>query len=184
MTTKFRHAPEVKAIAEPLIEEHHEHLLGWRIEYLFRNKAGRVNGKLAAGSARIIKGRSAFLARTSSIDVHGETGEVITISAGTDRPIEPTPFFVIEIALDIWGEDIDGERFGLTDAQRVALVDHELCHCQVDEEEFTPWVRPHSIEEFTEIVDRHGLWEPDLERFARSVRGAKTLPFDSAGGDA
>jgi hypothetical protein len=54
----------------------------------------------------------------------------------------------------------------LTAEQRVALVDHELCHCAGRNEKGAWTMRHHDVEEFTAIVGRHGLWTPDLQAFA------------------
>ena len=65
----------------------------------------------------------------------------------------------------------------LTEAQRLALVDHELCHIapQLDEDGEQKedghgkklWrTVKHYIEEFVEIVERHGLYKADLAKFA------------------
>jgi hypothetical protein len=77
---------------------------------------------------------------------------------------------------------------------RVALVDHELCHCAlfVKDESERPafwrrfdqtrdtydesdhdyrWgMRGHDIEEFGEVLYRHGFWKPaEQERYVRAV---------------
>jgi predicted LPLAT superfamily acyltransferase len=80
-----------------------------------------------------------------------------------DEP--PTPFFVIEIAFDAW-EILEKE-------QRVALVDHELCHCMMDEDSGKLIMHPHDLEEFNAVVRRHGLWQPDVVTFARTLREAE-----------
>lgn len=69
--------------------------------------------------------------------------------------------FVIWLAKDAWEED-------LIPAQQRALLDHELCHCLLVEGEFR--LRPHDVEEFRCIVQRHGLWKADLERFAEAFQ--------------
>jgi hypothetical protein len=57
----------------------------------------------------------------------------------------------------------------LTAAQRVALVDHELCHC-AGRDDKGKWVeRAHDVEEFTAIVGRWGLWKDDVRQFANVV---------------
>lgn len=70
--------------------------------------------------------------------------------------------FLIWLAADAWAS--------LTLNQKKALIDHELCHCLYDEGKIS--LRPHDIEEFTEIVDRYGLWRVDLEKMAQSMRDA------------
>ena len=86
--------------------------------------------------------------------------------------------FVILLKRSFW---ID-ER--VTDEQRAALLDHELCHgrLQRDRETNLPKrdgagrllyrIRKHDVEEFREIVERHGTWKGDLEAFAGSLRRA------------
>lgn len=69
----------------------------------------------------------------------------------------------------------------VTDAQRAALLDHELCHAALKYDERGEPVldergrpvyriRKHDLEEFSDIVTRHGLWTVDLERFAAALR--------------
>lgn len=80
----------------------------------------------------------------------------------------------------------------MPEEQRAALVDHELCHFTREEwEEPDPkvqskWVtvygaatdpdswgiREHDVEEFSEIIERHGLWDIGIETFAEAVREA------------
>lgn len=74
----------------------------------------------------------------------------------------------------------------VTDAQRRALLDHELCHAAVAyDQRGEPIIdergrqvfrlRKHDIEEFAAIVERHGTYKRDLETFAAALRrrGAK-----------
>ena len=78
--------------------------------------------------------------------------------------------FLIWLARDVWA--------GLSANQKMALLDHELCHCLYEDGKLS--MRPHDVEEFTEIIDRYGLWRNDLEAMAISMRDAKleqnTLP--------
>lgn len=71
----------------------------------------------------------------------------------------------------------------------MALLDHELCHAapslddetldvKYDERGRPVWrVRKHNIEEFTEVVERHGLWKKDLERFAEAIAKKRRMPL-------
>lgn len=149
--TEYREAPVAATIARDLIAAHHEHLADARIEFVFRDKANKSHGRIVLGTARKVGGLNAYLARAITTE---------------PEDLEPgPPFFLIELALDQWLE--------LDDNGRRALVDHELCHClaAVDDEtgELVLSTRGHDLEEFTEIVDRHGLWKADLARFADSV---------------
>lgn len=53
--------------------------------------------------------------------------------------------------------------------QRRALVDHELCHLAVDQDEETEEetfrIRKHDLEEFNAVVRRHGLWREEAQTF-------------------
>jgi hypothetical protein len=57
----------------------------------------------------------------------------------------------------------------LTPEQRVALVDHELQHCDVDADSNEPILVEHDVEEFSLIVRRYGLWKPTLRTFGDAV---------------
>jgi len=86
--------------------------------------------------------------------------------------------FVVLLQAEFW------QNAAVTDDQRRALLDHELCHATVrldrdgepmrDERGRTVYrTRKHDIEEFTEIIERHGCYKRDLERFASALRRAK-----------
>lgn len=75
--------------------------------------------------------------------------------------------FIIEFNFVHWGL--------LLPAQRVALVDHELCHCTVAGQNEKPAILAHDVEEFGCIIHRWGLWKPDLERFGETMKHALQL---------
>jgi hypothetical protein len=77
--------------------------------------------------------------------------------------------FIIEINWTAW--------MRLAPPQRVALIDHELCHCVRSDGETGPRYElvTHDVEEFSAIVHRWGLWKNDLARFARVVRQQRDL---------
>lgn len=71
---------------------------------------------------------------------------------------------------------LNEERWQILDnKQRYALVDHELCHAQAnynEDGERTGWrIRQHDLEEFVEIVQRHGLWKHDVATFVAVANG-------------
>ena len=146
---EYRSAPEVAETAETLINSVHTHLIGIPITYVFRDKHAKTNGKPVMGKARKVSGLNAWLANDDGDD-----------------------FFAIEIAEDLWQY--------LTDDQKVALVDHELSHLWVDTKDGVEVlsVLPHDLEEFRGVVERHGLWQPDLEAFAASMARAGQLILD------
>jgi hypothetical protein len=76
------------------------------------------------------------------------------------------------------------EDLAVKDPQRLAILDHELCHAapklDVDGEQLEDdkgrkvWrLRKHDIEEFSEIVARHGCYKRDIEQFAVALRLSK-----------
>lgn len=150
--TDYSQADAVKAIAAELVPLHHRHLIGHRVEFVWRDTAAKKAGKVVLGRARKISGLNAFLARED------QTLE------GEGVP----DFFVIEIAEDEWGD--------LREPQRVALVDHELSHCAVmpDEDGLLKLsMAPHDCEEFCSVVERHGLWRPDVTAFVHAARAVQ-----------
>lgn len=73
--------------------------------------------------------------------------------------------FIIEIGADVWQE--------MDDKQRLALLDHHLCACRVEENEksgdYKFFVAIPDVAFFKDEVTRHGFWrtsgapaEPDL----------------------
>lgn len=171
--TEYTPAPAVARIATKLIAEHHTHLKGVDIRYVYRDEHAKKNGKAVAGTARKKGGLDSFLAAQAAADalagVVAENGVGVDIDGATFAD----DFFVIEIALDFW------ERFD--NHQRVALVDHELCHCVTDYDKdglLVLKILGHDLEEFRGVVERHGLWQPDLEEFAESIDRSQGRLFE------
>lgn len=156
----YCYSEELAEIGRRLVAQHHPDLVNFgavEIRYIFRSEASKSNGKVVWGKARKVGGLGAFLAMDTD---DAPTGEP------PDDPAEA--FFVIEIAHDVW--------LLLSPKQKVALVDHELCHLSVALDEAGAVrlsIRPHDLEEFEAILSRHSLWRPDLESFA--VVAAKQL---------
>jgi hypothetical protein len=152
----FEIAPRIREIAEELIDRHYPHLQDAKdvIEYYIRED----NGVKWLGKCKKCTAFERF-----------QTGHMFYI-------------FVISDAF-----------YGFSTEQLTALVDHELYHIvrkegPVEQDPITKewtrrtwadkndpdsWsIREHDIEEFSVIVDRHGLWNRALERFAESTRNA------------
>jgi len=81
-----------------------------------------------------------------------------------------------------------------TNEQKLALLDHELCHIMPSEDKNGEQVRDdlgrklfrtrrHDIEEFQEIVKRHGMYKKDLERFAEIVAKKQAQPLFAQEGE-
>jgi len=69
--------------------------------------------------------------------------------------------FIITVPADKW--------MTLEPAQQTALVDHLLERCTGEDDEKTgetKWIiREPDVQEFANILERHGVWNADLERF-------------------
>lgn len=97
--------------------------------------------------------------------------------------------FVILLNQEVW-EDPEFDR-----PKKLALLDHEMMHAArkfdddgdpvIDSKMRPVWrVRGHDIEEFTSIVDRHGCYKRDLEKFAEALVKRKQAPlFGSRGAE-
>lgn len=157
----YQTAAEVAEIARDLIHvvEEHQPLSQVHIEFVWRDKATSHRDRTVLAKARKITGLNAFL---------------VNHAAGVTNGSELNePFFVLEVAFDTWGR--------LTPEQRVALVDHELMHLQVDRDDDGGLVlsmRGHDLEEFAAIVRRHGLWKSDVTRFAGEIVEQLALSLD------
>lgn len=97
----------------------------------------------------------------------------------TDLDRELAPYdFVILLNRDFW------QNVRVTEAQRQALLDHELMHAacvyderseiKVDERGRTCYrIRKHDLEEFADIITRHGCYKRDIEAFAQALARAE-----------
>jgi hypothetical protein len=94
-----------------------------------------------------------------------------------DREIAAVDFIIL-LSRTFWQDR------RVTPAQRAALIDHELCHATVkldprtlepvhnDRRRIVYRTRKHDLEEFSDIVRRHGCYKRDLEQFAAALREA------------
>lgn len=141
-------APEVAEQAMPLIVEHHPELVSAPIVYVFRTPTLRTRNKWVLGRALRVMGLNAFLVALAA----GDASDDLLEAAGRRYA-----FYVMELALDEW-------RYATVEQQR-ALVDHELCHFAPDPESGELKIRAHDVEEFIEVVARHGAWNADVAAF-------------------
>lgn len=143
----YEQAPEVRRVAQRMIDQHHPHLRAIRMEYVFRPKATRRRGRRVAATARKVSGVHALLATEGAVE-----------SDGLD-------FFLVIVARDLW--DL------YTPTERDALVDHELNHfgVEIDDESGVAHLvlLGHDIEAFDVEIRRHGMWRTDLEDFVRAI---------------
>lgn len=158
MTTTYTPAPQVATVAQRAIAKWHPHLADVRIEYVFRDPAAKTKGKVVLGKARKLSGLNSALVTLLNPDWGGE---------------EPEDFFVMEIARPAW-DAMDTD-------QRLALVDHELCHFTVevdDEGQAVLKILGHDLEAFNAEVERHGLWKRDIEDFLKAAANAGRLAVE------
>lgn len=148
-------AEEIEPIARELIFQHHRHL--WEGEanilYLFTSKERKSKGRITLATAQVANPLHRYLTGKRA---HGEADFILIFDASYWRMMEPH--------------------------QRTALVDHELCHC-IQNEKGDGWaIRGHDLEEFTGVIERHGIWLPDVLRMAKAMEPHQhALPlFDEA----
>jgi predicted metallopeptidase len=150
MATIYSYDNGLATLGRNVLNQHHTHLADVRVEFVFRDKASVSHGRDVWGKARKVTGMAAFLAlpKDDAPDYIGDAEEV-------------EPFFVIEIAHNVWEV--------LTGKQRLALLDHELSHCRVrfDGEKALLEVAPHDLEEFEGVIRRNGLWNDSARTFTK-----------------
>lgn len=66
----------------------------------------------------------------------------------------------------IWVSDTDWTAHD--SKWREALIDHQLMHCCVGDDGKT-YIRPHDIEEFNVIIERHGHWNMEVYQVEQSL---------------
>jgi len=155
---KCEHAGQVTEpyrIMETIIGKYHEHLqkaaiaIAWRIGWKTDADGVRKLGQCKKGS-------------DLDREMHGYD-------------------FVILLNYEVW-KDV------LTPEQKMALMDHNLAHAmaavdsngdqKLDENGRLVWrLRRHDLEEFTDVVTRHGCYLSDIERFVQRAMEAKELPL-------
>lgn len=73
---------------------------------------------------------------------------------------------------------VDKPRWALlSEEQRVALIDHELCHIVEDKKNGGFRMQGHDVEEFTENIQRHGAWKEDIQHFLWFTKEAQLELF-------
>lgn len=148
---EYRSAIDAERIGQKLIAEHHTRLEGIRVDFVFRDKASKSNGKIVLGKARKVSGLNAFLANDDGHD-----------------------FFVIEIAEDEWEQMPPSKRRALVDHE----LCH--CTIDFDEDKgvVTLGIKGHDVEAFVEEIERNGLWKDDLAEFAKAAKEQLELSLE------
>jgi len=150
------HEPEPYRILRTIREAHHPDLAKARIALAWRKKLKRDR------------------------DGHLVLGKCVKI---TDLQREFHEFdYVILLNREVWLDD------AFTPEKKHALIDHELCHADAardkdgfpkrDERDRFVWrTRKHDIEEFRDVVRRHGCYKADLEEFAQALLVKRSAPL-------
>ncbi len=133
--------PEVEEIARDLIRRYHQHLLNAKIVYVFRGGEWKKGGKTILGQVEKAGGKMAFWVRQA---LH------------IDRP-DVYPMYISKRG---WAT--------LSHDQRLALIDHELCHWHCTDTGKIVTIG-HDVEEFRAVLERHGFWENELRRFGEAA---------------
>ena len=154
MAVEYEVSERIEQVAKELIGLYHPHLAGAKIAYMMKKAPEEKDGKVAPQKQRRMGKKGVMgVARTVPALYYALTGFD----------------FVIEIDEIFWDIlDLD---------QQTALVDHELCHCVMDEKGF--YVRDYDVEEFVAIVKRHGNWKHELEAMFEAMQ--MRLPFETPG---
>lgn len=143
-----------------------------------------LNELVAAHHEDLVEARIALAWCTSwKADVDG----IVTLgkcrkASDLDRELSEWDFIIL-LSREFWRDQM------VTDVQRRALLDHELCHAamsldeqgepKVDERGRVVYrVRKHDLEEFTAIAERYGCWKRDLETFNRAINRARQKAED------
>ncbi len=140
----------VVKMADELRAEFHKDIEDARIAYVFVPKGLAKHGRVSLGSAK------------KESDAH-------RLVSGVN--------FIVRLSLDKWNS--------FTLEQQRAVLDHELCHCAAKYDDKTAervgWkVRGHDLEEFGEVIERHGLYLPDRKAFVENAARQLEMKFKLA----
>ncbi len=141
MALEFSRKKEYETVCERLIDSFYPFLQGSEVVCILRSNFFH-DCKRTVARIEKISGLKAFL--------------------WTKRDGSQDQFFLIQIVAPLWYE--------LKEPQQIAVLDHELCHIEADEETGFLTLRKHTIEEFPEIVERHGAWHDGLVIFNHALQ--------------
>lgn len=108
--------------------------------------------------------RIAFVFRSKA----QKLGDRFILGQCTKVPAKFQPY--LEYDYIIWLSETDYSD--MDDLRREALIDHELMHCKYGKNGWT--IRPHDIQEFSDVIERHGVWSPDVRRAKRAIDAYET----------
>lgn len=143
--------------------EEHSHLRDASVGYAFRDDELRRQGRTIYAEAILVERILQSEKRYGRIVRWALLHHILKVEA--------LPDFLVLIDRNIW-EGMDPES-------KLALIDHELMHCwfMTEDDGETPkltesgcyrWtIRGHDVEEFCGVIQRNGLWNPELVAMAR-----------------
>lgn len=137
--------PQAEAVAQTLIAEHHTDLVETRLLWLVTDGKCKCQPKVLAPFERYL-------------------------SSALEEDAEPSVTDGYDLVCVVNETDWAIARGNGTDA---ALVDHLLSHIERhvdDDEQVTYKIVKHPIEEFPDVVHRHGLWNGALREFGVLAR--------------
>ena len=145
--TSYTTSKAVQDIGERLVERHHKHLKKAQIVYVM--KEGEVGKKITETTRG--KRRTIVKGRKQS--------QLNQFLNGYD--------FVIEVDQKHWDE--------LSLGAQEASIDQTLCHMKHDSETGY-YMADTPIQTFPEILERHGLWQPELKELQAHMAQLALFP--------
>ena len=166
----------------------HSHLASAKIVYMFRETPTKRGGKIVYATMSKMSAMMAALIRETETSTEEKISgpDAIVLGASVYTPDiaaqivaegtseEDTPsnkpkreefVFLMMVAWECWK--------ALDDNKKKALVDHELCHAQGEEDEDTGDMRwftiGHDYEGFLSNIKRFGFWTPEYQSMADTV---------------
>lgn len=149
-TVQFWDAPEVRLMAEELIEANHPHLEGKGVRFVFCGKTPPGARGCKAGIAALLMGGLPLAMAMGLRDKQ-------TTQEGEER------IHVIRTVRPAWNN--------WDEPTRRQKLDHALAHCGINDKG-GPILWLHDVEEFRSIVERHGLLSEELKKFGQSCAEA------------
>lgn len=136
--------------------------------------AGEPVEKLATDLIRqyhshLVNAKIAYLYRNKDMTVKGKKAIATAEKCGPKTRALSNFDFIITIVYEQWNL--------LSDQQKYAIMDHELCHCWVEDDEKTGETRfkilPHDFEDFGDVLKRHGLYSEPAVALGRAMSSAQ-----------
>jgi hypothetical protein len=127
-----------------------------------------ANGLIPKYHSHLVNCKIAYIFKNKPITAKGRGVAATAEKVSAKNNLLSGYHFVITVAYPTWKE--------LSDEIKLAVIDHELEHCFVEDDEKTGETKykilPHDVEEFGAVIKRHGLYTKDLARIGRVVEDA------------